>query len=197
MFFQLLAVALALPFVSALTLNAPTGATTGGVVTITWEAASTDPAYFTLQLVNPAFHNTYAISNNVQTSLGTITLELPQVPVDTDYQLEAIDPSNVNDVYATSSSFSIGAATSSSNTATTSTATSGATASTSTSPSTASGTVASVTTATTPASTGATTTTSSTASSTNFNGVPYKFNFAAAPVAVVVLSAIAGAAMLF
>ncbi|KAI6135927.1 hypothetical protein F5141DRAFT_1671 [Pisolithus sp. B1] len=196
MFSQLLAVALALPFVSALTLNAPTGATAGGVVTITWAAASTDPAYFTLQLVNPSFHNTYAISNNVQTSLGTITLELPQVPVDTDYQLEAIDPSNVNDVYATSSTFSIGAATSSSNTAT-STVTSGATASTSTSPSTASGTVASVTTATTPASTGATTTTSSTASSTNFNGVPYKFNFAAAPVAVVVLSAIAGAAMLF
>ncbi|KAI6030009.1 hypothetical protein EDC04DRAFT_3115746, partial [Pisolithus marmoratus] len=141
MFAQILALALALPFVSALTLEAPTGATTGGFVTLAWQATTTDPAYFTLQLVNPAFHNTYAIANNVQTSLGTLTIQLPQVPVDTNYQLEAIDPSNVNDVYATSSTFSIGAATSTSNTAT-GTTTSGAT--TSTSPSTASGTVVSV-----------------------------------------------------
>ncbi|KAI5998299.1 hypothetical protein EDD15DRAFT_2409361 [Pisolithus albus] len=196
MFAQLLAVVLALPFVSALTISAPTGATTGGVVTITWQATTTDPAYFTLQLVNPAFHDTYAISNNVQTSLGTITLELPQVPVDTNYQLEAINPSNINDVYATSSTFSIGAATSSSNTAT-ATTTSGAAASTSTSPSTASGTVASGTTAATHAATSGSTTASSTSSPSSLNGVPYKFNFAAAPAAVVVLSAVAGAAILF
>ncbi|KAI6139996.1 hypothetical protein BKA82DRAFT_4220139 [Pisolithus tinctorius] len=185
MFAQILAIALALPFVSALTLVAPTGATTGGSVTLTWQATSTDPAYFTFQLVNPVFHDTFAIANNVQTSLGTLTLQLPQVPVDTNYQLEAINPSNVNDVYATSSTFSIGAATSSSNTAT-GTTTSGT--ATSTSP---------TTTATTAASTGATTTASSTTSPTSFNGVPYKFDFAAAPVAVVVLSAVAGVAMLF
>ncbi|KIN99984.1 hypothetical protein M404DRAFT_777224 [Pisolithus tinctorius Marx 270] len=101
MFAQILAIALALPFVSALTLVAPTGATTGGSVTLTWQATSTDPAYFTFQLVNPVFHDTFAIANNVQTSLGTLTLQLPQVPVDTNYQLEAINPSNVNDVYAT------------------------------------------------------------------------------------------------
>ncbi|KAF9218146.1 hypothetical protein BS17DRAFT_791951 [Gyrodon lividus] len=75
------ALALALPLVSALTLNTPTGATTGGTITLSWTASTTDPAYFTFELVNTVFHNTFAIANNVQTSQGTLTIQLPQVPV--------------------------------------------------------------------------------------------------------------------
>ncbi|KAG6330914.1 hypothetical protein ID866_8175 [Astraeus odoratus] len=199
MFAQLIALALALPFVAALTINAPTDATTGGTITLTWSAASTDPAYFTLQLVNPAFHNTFAIANNVQTSLGTITITLPQVPVDSNYQLEAINPSNVNDIYATSSTFSIGAQTSA--TTTPASTTSGASASSSSAAATTvSGTVVTPTTtspASSAASTGTATTSTASATSTNLNGVAAKFNFGAAPLAVVALSAVAGAALLF
>jgi len=73
---------LALPLVFALTINPLTGATTGGTVTITWSATNTDPPYFSIELVNPAFHNTFAIANNVQTSLGELTIQLPQVPIE-------------------------------------------------------------------------------------------------------------------
>jgi hypothetical protein len=67
--------------VSALTLIAPTGAATGSTVTITWQATTTDPGVFSLELVNTIFHNTFAIANNIQTSTGSLTLQLPQVPV--------------------------------------------------------------------------------------------------------------------
>ena len=66
----------------ALTINAPTDATTGGTVTITWSSSSSDPSYFTIELVNPSFHNTFAIANNVLTSLGQLTIQLPQVPIE-------------------------------------------------------------------------------------------------------------------
>jgi hypothetical protein len=74
--------ALVLPAVSALTINALVGATTGNPATITWSASTTDPAYFSIELVNPSFDDTFAIANNVQTALGTITITLPQVPVE-------------------------------------------------------------------------------------------------------------------
>jgi hypothetical protein len=71
----------AVPLVSALTLNTPTGVSTGGVVNVTWEATTSDPSSFSLYMVNTIFHNTFAIANNVQASAGMITLTLPQVPV--------------------------------------------------------------------------------------------------------------------
>lgn len=71
----------AVPLVSALTLNTPTGVSTGGVVNVTWEATTADPSSFSLYMVNTIFHNTFAIANNVQASAGMITLTLPQVPV--------------------------------------------------------------------------------------------------------------------
>lgn len=71
----------AIPLVSALTLNTPTGVAVGGLVNVTWEATTSDPSSFSLYMVNTIFHNTFAIGNNVQSSAGIITLTLPQVPV--------------------------------------------------------------------------------------------------------------------
>ncbi|KAI6138461.1 hypothetical protein BKA82DRAFT_3137601 [Pisolithus tinctorius] len=160
MFAQILAVAVALPFVSALSLDALTNAVTGGVVTLNWQTESSDPSYFSVLLANPIFHDTFAIANNVGSALTTLTLELPQVPVGTSYQLQGINVSDVNDVYATSPSFSIGPAPSSNTTTTTTTTTTTPGATTPSSSSIASGTVTPVGTATTPAPAGATTTAS-------------------------------------
>ena len=69
------------PLISALTLNAPTTTpTSGGQTTITWSTSAGDPTSFTLELVNTAFHNTFAISNNLVPSAGSVTLQLPLVP---------------------------------------------------------------------------------------------------------------------
>ncbi|KIJ06559.1 hypothetical protein PAXINDRAFT_88644, partial [Paxillus involutus ATCC 200175] len=73
--------ALALPLVSAMTVGTPVGAITGSPVTLTWAGNSSDPAYFTFELTNPLFNYDFAIANNVQTSEGSLSLTLPQVPV--------------------------------------------------------------------------------------------------------------------
>ncbi|KAI0005542.1 hypothetical protein BJV74DRAFT_880776 [Russula compacta] len=99
-----------LPLVSALTISISANPASGGSVTITWTATSSDPQTFSLELSNPSqFHNAIAIGNNVQTSLGTITVNLPNVPATDGYTLEAVQVSNINEVYATSNTFSIGA----------------------------------------------------------------------------------------
>ncbi|OAX38947.1 hypothetical protein K503DRAFT_690596, partial [Rhizopogon vinicolor AM-OR11-026] len=105
--------AFALPLASALTLDTPTGATNGGIVTITWSATTSDPSTFSIELVNTIFHNTFAIANSVQTSTGSLTLELPQIPVGDGYTIEAIQYNNINVVLATSGDFSVGAQTTS------------------------------------------------------------------------------------
>ncbi|KAG1763262.1 hypothetical protein EDD22DRAFT_515030 [Suillus occidentalis] len=101
----------AVPLVSALTLNTPTGVSTGGVVNITWEATTADPSSFSLYMVNTIFHNTFAIANNVQASAGMITLTLPQVPVGDGYTIEATSNSNINSIYAQSGDFAVSAMT--------------------------------------------------------------------------------------
>ncbi|KAF8435830.1 hypothetical protein L210DRAFT_2511746 [Boletus edulis BED1] len=115
MFAKLSALLLALPFVAAtFTVSTPDGWTTGGTVTLMWTAATTDPSTFSIELVNTAFHDTFAIANNVPTVNGQITVELPQVPVLAGYTLSLFATTNVNDVYAQSGSFAIGGATTSS-----------------------------------------------------------------------------------
>ncbi|KIK81717.1 hypothetical protein PAXRUDRAFT_832661 [Paxillus rubicundulus Ve08.2h10] len=193
MFAKLTALALALPLVSALTLNTPIGVTTGGEVTITWTASTTDPTSFTLELVNTVFHNTFAIANTVQTSLGTITIQLPQVPVGDGYTLEAVANNNVNQIYAQSGDFSVGAQTTATSTVTSTTSVaSGST--------TRTGTISAVSTTTAPASSGTATSSSTSASvtpSSFSNGAvsPFKFGLGVGPAAAVVLSAVAGAVM--
>lgn len=48
-------------------------------ITITWTSEPDDPP-FSIELVNDIFNNQFAIANNVQPSLGTLELTLPQVP---------------------------------------------------------------------------------------------------------------------
>ena len=82
-FFSLVfsALALAAPLVSALTVTTPTDWTNAGSVTVTWTAAAGDPQTFDVELINQQFNSQFALANNVQTSDGTISLTLPQVPV--------------------------------------------------------------------------------------------------------------------
>ncbi|KIJ07377.1 hypothetical protein PAXINDRAFT_158434, partial [Paxillus involutus ATCC 200175] len=110
-----------------MTVGTPVGAITGSPVTLTWAGNSSDPAYFTFELTNPLFNYDFAIANNVQTSEGSLSLTLPQVPVGGGYTLLSIateirNPSlvvdtfpvgnfysNINQIYGQSSEFSIGA----------------------------------------------------------------------------------------
>ncbi|KAF9235378.1 hypothetical protein BU15DRAFT_51449, partial [Melanogaster broomeanus] len=199
--------ALVLPLVSALTLNTPTGVTTGGTVTLTWTATTEDPTSFTFELYNTIFHDTFAIQNTVQTSLGTITLQFPQIPVGDGYTLQAVANNNVNQVYAQSGDFSVGAQTTPSTTMVSTTSNTASTAqlkeselrvscssasSVSTVPTTTSPTL-STTSSTT--STG----TSATSTPTSFgNGASsFKFGLGVGPTSAVILSAVAGAIMAF
>ncbi|KAA1471462.1 hypothetical protein DENSPDRAFT_880505 [Dentipellis sp. KUC8613] len=102
------------PFVSALTLNTPSNLHSGGPATISWTSSSGDPTVFSLELVNEAFHDTFAIANNVQLNSGSASLELPSVPIRDGYTIEAVDISNINSVFATSGSFAVAAPLSSS-----------------------------------------------------------------------------------
>ncbi|KAG1783358.1 hypothetical protein EV702DRAFT_254877 [Suillus placidus] len=181
----------AIPLVSALTLNTPTGVSTGGVVNVTWEATTADPSSFSLYMVNTIFHNTFAIANNVQASAGMITLTLPQVPVGDGYTVEATSNSNINSVYAQSGDFVVSAMTTAS---TSSMSTMSMSSSSTGTPGTAS-TVAPLTTAS-----ATTAKTSSSASATpsaiNSSGAP-SLKIGMGPAAVVLLSAAAGAAIMF
>ena len=82
-----------LPLVSALSnLQVSTGATSGGPVTITWTQDSSDPSSCSFELVNTVFHNSFAIANNIQTSLQTLSVTLPSVPPGYDSVLCCANP---------------------------------------------------------------------------------------------------------
>ncbi|KAL1742345.1 hypothetical protein HDZ31DRAFT_84213 [Schizophyllum fasciatum] len=100
--------------VTALTINVPEDPKSSGEVTITWDADGNDPDTFSMYLTNEAFHNTFAIRNNVDPSWGEVTLQLPVVPVGDGYTIIATNIGNINDVYATSAGFSVGEAASTS-----------------------------------------------------------------------------------
>ncbi|KAF7305579.1 hypothetical protein HMN09_00811100 [Mycena chlorophos] len=104
--------AASLKAVEALTINTPSGLTSGGMATITWTATSSDPP-FSIELVHPSFNQEFAIANSVNPANQTITLQLPPVPPGSDYQLAFVNLTNINDVFASSSNFSVAAATSS------------------------------------------------------------------------------------
>ncbi|KAH7923713.1 hypothetical protein BV22DRAFT_564152 [Leucogyrophana mollusca] len=107
MFIKLISFALSLHSVSALVLNTPTELTSGAEATITWTSQSGDPSTFSLLLKSYA---TFAIADNVQTSLETITLELPEVPSGNEYILEATNISDIDVIYATTGEFTVIAA---------------------------------------------------------------------------------------
>ncbi|KAJ7081020.1 hypothetical protein C8R44DRAFT_823929 [Mycena epipterygia] len=95
--------------VLSLTLNAPSSPQSGTNTTITWTSTSTDPT-FSLELFHPSFNQAIAIANNVDPSLNQITVELPLVPAGDQYTLEAVNITNINQVFSNSSDFSIAAA---------------------------------------------------------------------------------------
>ncbi|KAG2141062.1 hypothetical protein DEU56DRAFT_281866 [Suillus clintonianus] len=181
--------ALALPLVSALTINTPTGVTTGGVMNATWEATTADPGTFSIYMVNTIFHNTFAIANNVQTSAGILTITLPQVPVADGYTLQAISITNINTVYATSGDFAVGAQTTASVSSMSSTSMTSSTGTPGTASTVAPASSAAPTTATTSSSA------SATPSNINSSGAASLKN-GMGPAAVVLLSAVAGAAIM-
>ncbi|KAJ7349703.1 hypothetical protein DFH08DRAFT_124346 [Mycena albidolilacea] len=114
MFTQLcLSLALAAASTRALTINTPTNPTSGGTTSITWSSTSDDPV-FSIELNHPSFNSALAIANNVNPADNNRTVGLPPVPAEDNYTLTFVNITNINDVFATSGSFSIGAAVSSS-----------------------------------------------------------------------------------
>ncbi|KAF8167222.1 hypothetical protein B0H34DRAFT_680889 [Crassisporium funariophilum] len=204
MFSKLTLLAFVAPLVSALTLQIPENPTSGGSVTIKWNSAQGDPDTWTFELLNTVFNNAFAIANNVDPSTQQLTLTLPVVPVGDGYTLEAVDIGDINKVFASTGSFSIGP-----NAGSTSSSTGTATPSSTTSVSTTrvtspSGTPTSVTTTRTTTSTSATnvsTTATNTNTNTAVNNAPStgaalssRVNFGSAGgFAAVLLSAVAGA----
>jgi len=197
MFAKLSLVTLILPLVHALQLATPTGLTSGGQTTITWTTAAGDPDTFSIELLNQVFNNAYAIANNVATTLGSITLTLPVVPPGDGYMLEAVNISNINDVFSAVGPFSIGPATTASSGTQSKASTSVASASTPPSPALTTTTQGFGTTVAGPFTTPTTSDSgTATAPATPFNGGAMGMKTAAssiASVAVLALGVVAGA----
>ncbi|KAK7686658.1 hypothetical protein QCA50_010258 [Cerrena zonata] len=108
MFAIISTLALLAPLASAITFSVPTDWASGTVVTANWTTLSTDPTSFSLELNNPElFHQALALSNNVGTSTGTITFTLPIVQADSRYVLQAVNVTNINQVFAETPNFAI------------------------------------------------------------------------------------------
>ncbi|KAJ6576911.1 hypothetical protein DFH09DRAFT_1148761 [Mycena vulgaris] len=107
-----LTLALGVSAALSLSVNAPSSVTSGGQTTITWSSTSSDPT-FSIELVHPSFNNAFAIANSVDPTINTLTLTIPAVPAEDGYTLQFVNVSDINQVYATSGSFAIGAETSS------------------------------------------------------------------------------------
>ncbi|KAJ6476463.1 hypothetical protein C8R47DRAFT_1220304 [Mycena vitilis] len=109
----------------ALGINTPTNPTSGGTMTIIWSRTSLDPV-FSIELNHPSFNAAFAVANNVDPAATNVTVAIPPVPAEDNYTLTFVNVTDINDVFATSGSFSIGAATSASPSATSSRSEAGA-----------------------------------------------------------------------
>ncbi|KAG8786107.1 hypothetical protein FRC12_016911 [Ceratobasidium sp. 428] len=96
---------------SALTITAPdSNGWKNGTVTTTWTSAAGDPDVFTIELRDtntPSVISPLAVANNVNTSAGTYSFLLPPVPDATTYQIEFVNVTNINQVFASSATFPI------------------------------------------------------------------------------------------
>jgi hypothetical protein len=198
-----------LPLVAGLTLDYPKNLETAAPATITWNFQPSDPV-FSLYLVNEAFHDSFAIANNVLPTQGSIDITLPVVPVGDGYTLKAVNVGNINDVYSETAGFSVAQNPNASSvpplssTTVTSVASSSSTKSagsssatkpvTTITPGTSSGFGVTVSASSTASSTGSSTA-SSAAATSNAAGTPVKFGGNAGAIAVVFFSAVAGAAV--
>jgi hypothetical protein len=204
MFYKLCTLALVAPLASALVLQIPENPTTGGQITIRWTNEPNDPETWSFELTNTIFNNAYAIANNVDPSASQLTLTLPAVPVGAGYTLEAVEIGDINNVYASTGSFSIGPATSStdSGSSTVSSATSISVSRSSSGIVTSTTSNKPLSTAVTPTSTSPSTTTGTGTAATiipsNAGALSSRLslNTPASGIAAVFLSAVAGAAMI-
>ncbi|KAK7048695.1 hypothetical protein R3P38DRAFT_2870931 [Favolaschia claudopus] len=111
-FFKIWAILLlAIPFVSALDIIELKGnAVSGGQMTVTWRTSNSDPAgAFSIVLFHDSFHDQFAVATNVDASGLSKDFVIPIVPTGDNYFIQFIDIFNVNQVFSTSNSFSIGA----------------------------------------------------------------------------------------
>ncbi|OBZ79673.1 hypothetical protein A0H81_01280 [Grifola frondosa] len=100
---------LGLPLVSALSLNTPTNWQSSSEVNISWTSTSTDVP-FSFELVNTdEFHDTFALANNVNPTLNFLSFQLGVVPAG-QYTLNAVNVTNLNQIYSSTSAFNIAAA---------------------------------------------------------------------------------------
>ncbi|KAJ8093888.1 hypothetical protein PM082_009756 [Marasmius tenuissimus] len=123
MFFKLSLLSTLATLASALTLNAPQDAVVGRNVTVSWSDVGSTPV-FTLQLHHPSFNNDFALANNVDPNLNSITFVMPEVEEQSDYTFRAVNISDITQVYAETGNFRIVNQTTASSTEATATATS-------------------------------------------------------------------------
>jgi len=102
----------ALPLVAraTLTITTPTNWNASGLVTLAWTGDATDPT-FSVELLNGGLltFGALALLNNVSPTAGSASFSLGSVPVGSGYTIEFVNITNINQAYATSSPFSIGA----------------------------------------------------------------------------------------
>ncbi|KAK2462890.1 hypothetical protein APHAL10511_005088 [Amanita phalloides] len=125
MYIKAAILALVVPLACAtIQLQQPTNINSDSPLTVTWSSTDpgNDPASFSLELLNTNFHDSFAVANNVQTALKTLTITLPSIPKGDGYSLEAINISNITDVYSKVGPFSVGAPVAASTTASSGTA---------------------------------------------------------------------------
>ncbi|KAK0435015.1 hypothetical protein EV421DRAFT_1661638, partial [Armillaria borealis] len=97
-----------LTLVHGLTISNPIETVTStGPITISWQTSSGDPTVFSIELINQSFNSQYAIANNVDSSIGSLSLTLPQIPAEDGYTIELVNISNINDIYAQTGTFSV------------------------------------------------------------------------------------------
>ncbi|EIN11013.1 hypothetical protein PUNSTDRAFT_133071 [Punctularia strigosozonata HHB-11173 SS5] len=90
-----------------LILNTPAQqVVSGGDLTITFAAQDGDRP-FSLELVNNELHDKFAIANNISPSSGSLTVTLPIVPASGGYEFWAVNIRNINDVFASTASFTV------------------------------------------------------------------------------------------
>ncbi|KAK0435018.1 Ser-Thr-rich glycosyl-phosphatidyl-inositol-anchored membrane family-domain-containing protein [Armillaria borealis] len=101
--------ALPLTLVHGLTISNPTETVTStGPITISWQTSSGDPSVFSIELINQSFNSQYAIANNVDSSLGSLSLTFPRsLPSADGYTIELVNISNINNIYAQTGTFSV------------------------------------------------------------------------------------------
>ncbi|KAJ7304770.1 hypothetical protein DFH08DRAFT_825334 [Mycena albidolilacea] len=95
--------------VLSLTINPLSSAQAGAAMTITWTSSSGDPS-FSIELSAPSFNAGLALANNVIPTTDQINITLPVVPAGDKYTIQFVSITNINQVLATSSDFSIAAA---------------------------------------------------------------------------------------